>query len=477
MTRPRRPRRLASFATLVLLSGLVAGTGLTPAASGSPTRAAGLGSGANAWAYGATRNLTASGLTHNGTYSLTASFGFQVVVNQSSGPDNVISLASTRTQAASFSINYCAPSCAHPTVTAHLAYRSFERLLSTTNLTSNGTVSVNGSSVPALALLNSSDTLNAATFENDTFAIHGLLATRTGAASFTESMLAHFAIGFTPGLGLVPRPLAPGESWSSSSPYGGSANWTLGYSTGRTLVNGSSAKVSGSIPGSRVFSGELFLNGSDLGSLALNGNLGTNRIAYALSGPFHLREGFLIVPASVDLFGAGTVTGAPEGNGSVGATLSASDFATGSSAHVGFVSSSIVYSTSSNDPVETAPAGGGGELSPAAESSGPVMLQGEPESIATADGQGQCLVSGTCSGASAPAPLLRPLVVAVGVVALAAVVAAVVAVRRPKAPQRAHPELYPATGRIASAAAAPSPAPVPGTPPKDAAPDPLGHLW
>ena len=126
----------------------------TGAASAAPAPGFHLGTDGQ-WAYGGNRTVSINGTGpgHNLTYTLTAWFGFHVVLTQTTLSNGNTQLEAQRTMGASFLAHYCVPDCVTPVATASISYRAFELLTGFTNLTANATDLVNGSAVPAIGLL------------------------------------------------------------------------------------------------------------------------------------------------------------------------------------------------------------------------------------------------------------------------------------------------------------------------------------
>lgn len=476
----RRGRFLRTTVLALALAALMALPSLASAAPVEPLGASPSTTGN--WTYGATKTIDASGLARNGTYQITATFGYQVQVqvNQSSGGN--VALYAQRVMGAAFQVTYCVPTCTHPQATSLLAYHAAEELQGFSNFTENGTVSVGGVPTRAISLVNSVARLRAGAFENDTVVVHGLLATHTASMRLSVALVSRDALNFTPALGLVPVAPTVGESWGSTAMYAGSSSWTTAFNYTRTTLNGTYFHRAGANPGSVPLLGSVTLNGTDLGTVSLTDVASSQRIGLDLTGGLHLREGFLPIPSALDLFGGSPAEGAPVGNSSLGASFAALDFAgQGSRAPLGFTASSAVFNTASSNPEETLSSVGGlqpASTAPNVESSGPIVLQAEPESSSTWQAQSHCLLNGTCSTTTSPgtAPLRGGLLAGLGVVVLAVIVATVLVARRPRTPLRPNAELYPPVGPAARTAAGPGKSPAPPTKPEEPE-DPLGHLW
>jgi hypothetical protein len=471
-----RERRFGALVSSTLVMAILLSLPNVATATASKSSEAGAAAAAT-WAYGAEKTISASGTSRNGTFSLTAHFGYQVLVEQSLAAGGVVSLSAHRTMGASFIVTYCVPACTRPVATATLTYHAFEVIDGFANFTRNGTVHVGNASVPALGLLNSASRLRAGAFENDSATVRGLLAVRTSTAHLATSLNGQVVVNFTPALGLIPLAPASGEQWSSAAAYTGSASWAVSFDYGRHAMNGTSVQRTGGKPGSLPLAGNVTLTGTDQGPLALSNVSSSQRVSLLVNGPFRLREGFLVIPTAVDLFGGGSVQGAPTGNGSVGSSFSALDYAGGSgNAPLGFAASSAVFNTATSDPGATSSSTSA--LAPAVESSGPVILQAQPESPGVVPHDNACLLSGSCSAApgATGATLRGGFVLVLAVVVLTALIGGVLVSRRPRVPPRANSELYPQVGPAPPAprAAAKPASLAPKLEPGD---DPLGHLW
>jgi len=230
----------------------------------------------------------------------------------------------------------------------------------------------------------------------------------------------------------------------------------------------------------------LALQGTDLGGVTLNGGFATTAVALLISGPFHIYEGFLLLPSQSDILGSGGNAWSSYQNDSAVTATASADFAA-HEAHLGLLASATSYApqpTSQSTLVDVAPAvaaSGGPAPATAAPTSGAPggsVLQAEPESVSAAQSGSACLVAGSCvappTGSTHANGVIGLLVIGLLVGTLVAL--AVVVSRRRSVPPPAHPNarLYPTSAEPAVPLPAGKPPAPPAEPPSD---DPLGHLW
>lgn len=466
---------LALLAIVPALGGLAAAA---PAAASSPPTAL-----ASQWAYGAQHWVNVSGVAGNGsaTFSIHAFFGWQVLLSQTNTSASVRLLEAQRTTAASFQAQYCRPGCAAPVASATVTEKAWEVATSFANVTTAGNVTVHGAQVPALALMNASSSLRANLTESFAVSATGMMGglhNASGNLSVAVSSQAH--VDFTPALGLLPLNLSGISQWNSTSEFEGGASYLVAYAFDRTPMTGVPIHGGATVPGSVNGSGSLSLNGHTLGPVRLSDGWQTTGVALEVVGPFSLREGFMLVPTGADLFSGSPHPWSGEANGDQTATTSAVDFDP-RAPHVGFLASASSYAPfSTSAGVTQAVQVASASPVPSAESTGPQIVQAQPESYATAQQGAQCLL-GSCPGGGGGGPLrggpLGLLLVGLAVLGLVVAVVALVAARRggPRAPMGPSYSAYrPAAG---PESIPPTPAPAPGSPVPPDGPDPLDHLW
>lgn len=436
------------------------------------------------WAYGANRTVNSSGTTLNGTYEANAFFGYDVIFTQTNTSSTSYLLELQRTMASNVSVTYCQPDCTSPTSSATLILRATETALGFTNVTTQANVTVNGTAVAALGVIDSTARLRSTLDDSFSITYKGLLgALHTVSGDLRVNESAHVSVAFTPPLGFLPAAPSPGEVWNSTSHYVAVGGWQANFSHSRLLLNGTTLSGSSTYAQNASGNGSVGLRGADFGPITLKNGARVGTIALALAGPFHLREGLVFLPGDSDLFSEGAPPPwAASSFGGQDAELAQVDLAPSSGAHLGLLASSTSFSTSSVSPDQ------GSGLTPAASGNPggtpPVLVQGQPEPVATAQQNSQCLSIWTCTptsiaSSSAPGRFGGLLVAAVVVGAVVLVASVVVVRRRPVAsPPSPTSSLYPP-----GAARAPSPQgawSASGTPrsPKGPVPDdPLDHLW
>ena len=490
-------RRIAALTAVALVLLVVLGVSATSGASATSTTAA--GSASAEWAYGASKSYSFGPTVWAGHYPWVRqgnlTIGFSVVLNQVPSPDNasVFQLTAVRTMGVLFSVDYCNPSCTSPAEYLDIYYHQWERSSSQVNLTDQGTVVEGTDSVPALAVLNSSTSL-VANLTNTyrwslpgTGALSGQLVTHS--VGVYANVVSQSQVAFNSPFGLLPLSSLSSspETWSSESSFNASGTSGVGYFGQEQSSAGSSWTLGPHTDQVAVTSaGSVFLNGS----YAPGDDLGWDGSSYpavhlVITGPFAVREGFILIPNSADLFTTSSEAWSDNETGTADASMTALDARASVDGHVGLVASSWQFaSTSMNSLVSLQSVGG---LVPVASSSDPVgtsayTLQGQPESVTDAQKQGSCVTTGLGCPAGASTPAWRKLL---GTVILGGVVAAVVASllvvllaerRRMPPPPYPNANLYPpgaATGPGSKA-----PAQRPGTPPTSPPDeDPLDHLW
>ncbi len=440
------------------------------------------------WAYGAIRSISPHGQGLRYGYDASATLGFAVILGQTDSGTGNYSVTVNRTMGLLLTANYCAPNCRRPTVKVSVSYHEWESLHADLNFTPEATVDLSGTPTAALGLANSHLGVDVGLNASATWVDAGELV---GSRALTVQVDGNSSTAFTPALGLVPLSVAPGDAWTATSAFleTGSASWKIADTgagklaipvTGNVSVNGSLPFAhAGTVSVTGAYSSAVRLAGSDFDALNLT-----------IAGPFLLREGFLLVPASSDLFGATTPgwlsnnTNGAAGNASVSQASIDVTASLLAGSHLGFGASGLLWRTGASNPATAAvlaPGAGlgpaAGPVAPAAAATNSTYVQGEPESVGQATTDQQCLANGVgCPVAPGPRGLLGLLVVA-GAAAVVAVLVAVVIAERRRVPPAVYPNasLYPP-----GAPAAPS-TPLGGRHPERPAPppedDPLHHLW
>jgi hypothetical protein len=461
--------------TVSFLTVCVPGIG----AAQSATTAGGPAGAATLWAYGGLGSRSWGGTGGAYRYDASVTAGFAVIINETIGTGGVITLSIDRTMGLLLYVEYCLPSCGHPTETATVHFHAWEVDRALLNLTTDGSVNVSGAPTAALGLLSSATSVVVGLRESSEVVVDGV---PVHGRNVSVNLDANASTGFTPALGLVPLTLTPEESWSSTSLFTtvGSASWSVL----ETLLNGTiPVDKNGTVPLAAL--GNVTLNGTYAGTKVHLGGTNYDVVALTVQGPFSLREGFLLIPSGSNFFGAsapGWLSGLLSTSGSASfsqGNIDVTNSPAGGS-HLGFYGSEAVWSSGTANPASDALLATDVGLTPAAtaDGSGPnaTSVQGGPESLAQATTDQNCLASGFgCPSGSAPRSLLAELlVVAVGTVAAAVAVALVAERRRMPPPPYPNATLYPPGPA--------SPGPVDGIrrptspiPPADD--DPLGHLW
>jgi hypothetical protein len=463
--------------SLILLGGPFAALGSAAASSGQSSP-----SGAVLWAYGAQGGSNFSG-PHNGSYeSRSVYFGWHVVLTQTNLSATTFELEIVRTMGFTVYATFCNPDCVRPILYANLTVKAWEKSVGFANLTTTGMVELNGSEVPALALMNDHAQVAGNLTESLTGTVHRLFGGTTTASGYTAVHdAATVSVAFTPSLGLIPTNLSPAETWSSTSHYAAAGSWLGSYLAVRTGFNGTPVSGQRLFSGSANGSGNISVQGAYAGPEDLDNGALTSAIHLSITGPFDLREGILLVPTGADLFGGPGRDWSSVQSSTETVDTSALDLAIHNVGHFALMASATGYSGAVANPNQP---GSTPSVTPAAAAGGN-SLQGQPESVPFAQSQSNCLVTSTCPGPSTVAPPSGRGIVG-GLVAAAVLTAAVVGLvllvaarRRPVRP----PKTGVARAYSGGVAATPNPARppprsgAPSSPEPDEAPDPLGHLW
>ena len=477
--RAPRSRLTAGLAGVVVL-GLLVGPGAALVAAAPAGAAIHADASTTSWGYGGSRWVNVSGssngLNGSASYSIHAFFGVQVALTEVNTSATTFELTANRTMVGDVFASYCRPSCSSPTAAANLTLRAWEVAHASANFTTTGQVNGAHGPVPAVAIVDSSVSARANLTETETIQLFGPAASHTASWDLSVHSDTFAALSFAPALGLVPDNLSATPNWTASSQFHGSGSWQVGFDYRHTPLSGPPVGANRSSSGTVSGTGNVSLQGMVVGPLALRGGISTDAVRIFVSGPFAVREGFILVPTGADLFGAsGDWKGEAVGDSTAG--TDAIDYAPSPGERPTLEASATTYAATSSAAQLSAPAGVTTMASPAADGTGPQTVQAQPESASQANGAAGCLLSGSCPpGAPAHRGLAGGLIVlAVAVVGLTVVVVGLVVARQPprKEPVSPNASLYP-PGAVGTS-------PPPGRPPAPASPpppeDPLDHLW
>jgi MYXO-CTERM domain-containing protein len=466
---------LVMMVAALLIVTLVPTTG-----AASATMASTFATGPNAWAYGGVKTINVNSPTGNGTAGGSAYYGQATLINQGSGTNGSISLEAQHTSGAGVDVTYCSPSCTASVYYEVIwKYHVWENITAFANLTNDAPISTPSGTTTGLGLLNAHSQIEANLTEFLEVELHTAKLTTSYARNLSVQVAGSASINFLPStpLGLIPSDVASVNSWSDSAPYSAAWVWTASYynrtvSGGLTHVNQTNFVGNGTIP-----NGTMNLSGVNDGTAITLAGKSLLVLTISISGaPFDLRDGFILIPASSDLFGSARHAWSASQSGMTTTQLGNVDYSTTASGHIGILATRQVYSST---PV-TANSSDAGSFTEATPPGLPTLqqvgVQGQPESVNQATQNQQCLTSESCASAVGPASPLREIVVVAAVIGLVAVVLALVVQRRRQLPAPVYPnaELYPVgapltpTGPRARSATEPT---------KDSDPDPLGNLW
>jgi hypothetical protein len=484
--------RTVSFAAIpIALIVLLAVTPITGSASAaSPAAGPAPSTASDQWAYGANYSASGSWTNTTGGYTanLTAFFGWDTILTQTNGRNGSIALEAQRTTALDYWLTFCKPTCALPSISGNVTFRAWQVEDGFANLTTAGSVTVNGTQVPALALLNVTDRSQGNETATVTGIVHGLFNIHTAMYYFSVNASSSVSVAFTPALGLVPNALSPWLSWNSSSDFVASGSWGADFSYLHIPVTGAQKYVYGPLSGSVARTGVVGLKGEDLGAVVLKGGLSTSAASITVQGPFHIHEGFLVLPSQADIFGSSGSAWSGYQNDTAVASTATMNMG-GASSHVGILASSTALIPEASSPSSVTDVDSVGAI-PSVSSAPSVIpsstigqdgatVQGEPESVPGASNESSCLVAGTCYSPPGAASSKHASgifgVIVVGLLVGTLVALAVVVSRRRAVPPPPSPNarLYPPVGRQTTSSPATPPS-VRSEPPAD---DPLGHLW
>ncbi|MFZ0892250.1 MAG: hypothetical protein WB778_07400 [Thermoplasmata archaeon] len=456
--------------TLVSLTGAAAATPLTPTFAVGP----------NAWAYGGVKTISVATPTANGTASGSAYYGQATLLSQSPGANGAISIAAQHTSGAGVDVTYCSPSCTAAVYYEVIwDYHVWENITAFANFTNNASISTSSGNSTGLGLLNSHTQFAANLTEFLEVELHTARITTTYTHSLSVQVAGSASLDFLPSspLGLIPSDVASVSTWSDSAPYSAAWDWSAAYynhtvSAIANRVNQTNFSGNGSIP-----NGTMNLTGANDGTVITLAGKSMLVLSISISGaPFDLRDGFILIPSSSDLFGSARHAWSASQSGLTTTQLGNVDYYAGTSGHIGILATRQVYSST---PV-AANSSGAGNFTEAEPPGLPTLqqvgVQGQPESVGQAAQNQQCLTADSCAPGAGPTSPLRELLVVGAVVGLVVVVMALIVQRRRQVPAPVYPnaQLYPVGSPLPPVATAPRST---TETPKDSDPDPLGNLW
>jgi hypothetical protein len=433
------------------------------------------------WAYGGVRTVDFQGVGHSGwAYTGSATYGYSVILQQTNLSTTTFELSANRTMGASLSIGYCPVTCKKTTPTVTLSYHEWEATDDWANFTTQGTVYEQGTPVTAIALLNSHTAVAGSLFDTAKWpARHAVLAINVSSSA---------TVDFTTPLGLIPDNLTGGASWNDTSAYVASGGFQLSYFYNYTGPFGGHATIGpANVPGVVNTSGTVSVLGSTAPTSASLGGGSYENVSLSVLGPFAVREGFILVPAQIDLFGGSSNVPATNSTGGSNAEMTSIYAKPLVGGHLGIVGSQWTFlSTASNPSVADLVPGASGtselasvsQVDAGSDQLGSTSVEGVPMNVQHAQTDQGCLIAGdNCPAGSTPRSLAGLVVVLVVAIVVVVAILAVVSSRR-RIPPPANPNagLYPPIVRFANGSA---PATAGGNPPPPppAEEDPLAHLW
>jgi hypothetical protein len=446
--------------TWALLGLLAVGALVLPVASASPTPGftpPNPGNPPQMWAYGGSNGASATGSASgwglSGNWSYTTSvhgfLGWNVVFTQTNTSSTAFTLQEQRAlKAAVYVSASCTQGCGPSGASANLTAVLWESENAFANLTTTGTVYVNGSAVPAVAVVNAQSSVAG----NLTATATWSTSTNSGNAYLSAAATANAQVSFNPALGLFPLNATPGMVWNSSSTYTAAGSYDLACHYDYQTSLGASAAGTCGASGSLSGSGPVVIAGADAGRVYVNGQT-TQQLAWHVGrGPFRFADGAILLPASADLSGGAATTAAAGPVGAGAGTLSTDEVDyTASGSHVGLLAAHSTLTSSAAGGVPVGSAKGVSEMTEAS-SPGSYGAQAQPESVSQAQASNACLL-GSCGPSSGPASGLLGLttreMALLGAVVVIALIGAIIWVSR-----RATPPKPPVQS--------PAPQPVPG---------------
>ncbi|HEV2448824.1 MAG TPA: hypothetical protein VGU43_00225 [Thermoplasmata archaeon] len=471
---------------MALLVAFLAAPSLGGVASATPVPASG-GGNTTQWAYGAQENVSFTVTTNGSTYSVNGQFGYQVIFTRTNTSNSTYLLESQRTVGFNFTASFCSGTCGvAPSLQLNLAVKALEQDTGFANVTTQGSVTENGTAVPAVAIQNVASQVRASLTESLNAKYTLAKGTLTASQSFNANLSDSASVQFTPALGLLPTSPLPtaGDHWNASTTYAivGSAHGA--WASASTGYLGTSTKSSFNISGSDNASGSLTVYGRDLGTITLRNGETLPVIALTIAGPFAVREGTIWVPSSGDLWAQ--TQGRLQGFAlaSIGTSTDRLDVDLGAHGHLELGASATGFSPAPVDAASKGAPGAGVGVTPASQVPPPpnptgTEVQAQPETVAQAQSASNCLVNGCGSGGHSTSPLGGATGLLLGIAGLAAIAALIAAlvVSRRRAPR---PPAGPTTAYPAMVATPPAPTPPVRNgshPPNSGQNDPLGNLY
>jgi len=400
-------------AGVALLLAFVAVPALSGAANAAPVTSAVTADSSTQWAYGG-QGWSNNTLQYGNGVTVTwdAMFGWSVVFTVTPTTPGTWELEEQRAVGMTISATYSGP-----VVKATYNYHGDESDVAFANLTNLSSVYVNGAPVPALGIDNASVAFSAAISQAATKTVSGV----TSSASLDVTGVGQAATSFSPSLGLIPLDLSGVNQWNSTATGSPSASWTVSYTY--TEFNGTSG--SGTKVGSLSGTGPVNLTGYkvQLNPPAWRDGKPRTAIVLIVQGVFDTYDGFIFVPHAFDVFGTAAHAYDSDALGSAGIsaeTLFVSPGPGGPSV------TAATQTFGSDDQSVNALATPSGQSNPAASPSSPgATVVGQPESVAAANAEANCLTNG-CGGAAAASGMLGGgLLIALVGVAVALVVGTV----------------------------------------------------
>ncbi|HEV8049741.1 MAG TPA: hypothetical protein VGP88_04015, partial [Thermoplasmata archaeon] len=403
---------LGVVAAMVLVIPVLAATaGAAPVAAAGPTTAATLNASASQqWAYGGQKWVNVSLQVGNATYQSHAFFGWQVIYTATNTSNSTVELEAQRTMAADLFAQF---NGSH--VSGNLSVRGVESETGFANLSTTAQVDENGTPTSAIGLTNASTEASANLTES--YSLSAGSHSASGHLNVQGSSMS--AVSFAPSFGLVPWNVAPNVTWNSSAMYTASGSWSIAYQWANAGIFGTSANGSGNPSGSVTGTGTVSLTGADLGTVTLANGRTVPVIALAVTGPFDDVDGFILVPHSFEIFGAGDHAWA---HGSLAAEDVATDRLDLGLDVVHHRAQVVATASSYQGTDDSLASSGSATMTTASSAPSPstAVVQAQPESVPAAQHDAACLQA-ECHGASGAAGSVLPLLVVGLVVGLIAV--------------------------------------------------------
>ena len=414
---------VAIGAALLVAFGVV--PALSGAASAAPTPTSATPSAANVpWAYCGTGWSNSTITIGNSTLVYHSEFGWCVIWKATPTGPNTTMLEVQRTVGVTISATFT-----NPYETIQLQHHAQDVDTAFANVTNASTVNVGDLSVPALGLINASASENASISQSVSQTVHG--QTRSG--SLNIQGVGQGAVSFTPALGLIPLNLSGINMWNSSATASAAAAWNVSWAWDFTGFNGTTASGSMYHQGNLSWTGMVYLTGY---KVPIEGMFDDHQarvgVLLILSGPFDLRDGFILVAHDFDLFGdaAQGFDNMQMGSVSMGSG-EALDVSQGPN---GPRVTAANQAFASDDTTATSGMYGGG-MTPGATSGPSSTVQAQPVSVAQAQSEDHALTSApTVNPGSQTSGLWLGVLVAAVVVGVGAL--GVVGRRRPARRQR-----------------------------------------